>query len=50
MDVEPGSGAEKSGLKIGDVIIELAGKTVKTMQEINTIKTIIKQRSKSAVK
>ena len=37
-DVENFSAAEKAGLKIGDVIIEADGKSVKTMDELNEIK------------
>ena len=37
-DVETFSAAEKGGLKIGDVIIEADGKSVKTMDELNEIK------------
>ena len=37
-DVETFSAAEKAGLKIGDVIIEVDGKAVKTMDELNEIK------------
>lgn len=36
--VENFSAAEKAGLKIGDVIIEADGKTIKTMDELNEIK------------
>ena len=37
-DVETFSAAEKGSLKIGDVIIEADGKSVKTMDELNEIK------------
>jgi len=36
--VSPFSGAEKAGIQVGDVIIEFAGKQVKTIEEINDIK------------
>lgn len=32
------SGAEKAGIKRGDIIVELAGKKVKTMSELNEVK------------
>ena len=37
-DVETFSAAEKAGMKIGDVIIEADGKSIKTMDELNEIK------------
>ena len=37
-DVEDFSAAEKAGIKIGDVIIEADGKSVKTMDELNEVK------------
>ena len=36
--VEEFSAAEKAGLKVGDVIVSLDGKTIKTMDELNEIK------------
>lgn len=36
--VTPFSGAEKAGIQVGDVIVEFAGKQVKTIEEINEIK------------
>ena len=36
--VEDFSAAEKAGIKIGDVIIEADGKSIKTMDELNDIK------------
>jgi serine protease Do len=36
--IEDFSAAEKSGLKAGDVIIEVEGKQIKTMDELNEIK------------
>ena len=36
--VEDFSAAEKAGLKVGDVIIEADGKTIKSMDELNEIK------------
>ena len=36
--VDEFSAAEKAGLKIGDVILEIDGTTVKTMDELNEIK------------
>ena len=36
--VEDFSAAEKGGLKAGDVIIEVEGKSIKTMDELNEIK------------
>jgi serine protease Do len=38
VDVTSGSGAQKAGIEKGDVLISLAGKTVKTMSDVNTIK------------
>lgn len=38
VDVSSGSGAEKAGIKKGDVIVALAGKEVKTMADLNSIK------------
>lgn len=38
VSVEAFSAAEKSGLKIGDVIIEADGSTIKTMDDLNKIK------------
>lgn len=37
-DVVPFSGAEKAGIRAGDVIVEFGGKPVKTIEEINEIK------------
>lgn len=37
--VEDFSAAEKGGLKAGDVIVEVDGKSVKTMDELNSIKS-----------
>ncbi|MCX7884235.1 MAG: trypsin-like peptidase domain-containing protein [Caloramator sp.] len=39
MQVEEFSPAEKAGIQSGDIIIEFAGKTVKTTSEINKIKS-----------
>jgi serine protease Do len=36
--VSPFSGAERAGIQIGDVIVEFAGKPVKTIEELNDIK------------
>ena len=36
--VEDFSAAEKAGLKAGDVIIEVEGKSIKTMNELNEVK------------
>jgi len=36
--IEPNSGAEKAGLKLGDIIIGVDGKSIKTMSELNKIK------------
>lgn len=38
-EIEDFSAAEKAGLKAGDVIIEADGKSIKTMSELNTIKS-----------
>lgn len=38
VSVSPGSGAEKAGIKKGDVLISLAGKDVKTMADIDSVK------------
>ena len=32
-DLREGGGAEKAGIQVGDLIVELAGKPVKTMEE-----------------
>lgn len=40
--VEDFSAAEKAGLKAGDVIIEVEGKSIKTMNELNEVKNSIK--------
>ncbi len=37
-DIEPYSAAEKAGLKVGDIILSIDGKNVKTMDELNAIK------------
>ena len=36
--IEPTSAAELAGIKVGDVIIAIDGTSVKTMEELNTIK------------
>lgn len=36
--VSPFSGAEKAGIQVGDVIVEFAGKPIKTIEELNDIK------------
>ena len=41
-NVTPGSGAEKAGVKIYDVMTSIAGKTVNTMNDLNSIKTSYK--------
>ncbi|HBM75191.1 MAG TPA: peptidase S1, partial [Clostridiaceae bacterium] len=38
VDVTSGSGAQKAGIEKGDVLVSLAGKAVKTMSDVNTIK------------
>ncbi|CRZ33406.1 serine protease Do [Herbinix hemicellulosilytica] len=38
VEVVPGSGAEKAGIKNGDILISLAGKEVRTMTELDKIK------------
>ena len=38
LSIEEFSAAEKSGIKIGDVITEIDGKTVTTMKELNEVK------------
>lgn len=38
LSIEEFSAAEKSGIKIGDVITEIDGKTVTTMEELNEVK------------
>lgn len=37
-DVVEGSGAEKAGIRRGDVIVSMAGKTVETVRDLDTIK------------
>jgi serine protease Do len=36
--ITPFSGAERAGIQIGDVIVEFAGKPIKTIEELNDIK------------
>lgn len=38
LEVVSGSGAEKAGIKIGDVLVSIAGKEVRTMTELDKIK------------
>lgn len=38
LEVVPGSGAEKAGIRKGDVLISLAGKEVRTMKELDNVK------------
>ena len=38
VQVNEGSGAEKAGLQVGDVIVAADGKTVKTLDELNEIR------------
>jgi serine protease Do len=38
LEVTSGSGAAKAGIRRGDIIISLAGKTVRTMKELDNIK------------
>ena len=38
VSVEPFSGAEKAGIQPGDVIIQIDGKDIKTMDELNEVK------------
>jgi serine protease Do len=38
VDVMQGSGADTAGIKKGDIVTSIAGKEVKTMQDINGIK------------
>lgn len=38
LEVTPGSGADKAGIKKGDILISLADKEVKTMQDLDNIK------------
>lgn len=38
LEVESGSAAEKAGIKKGDILVSLAGKEVRTMTELETIK------------
>lgn len=42
VSVEPFCAAEKAGIKPGDVIIEIQGKSIKTMDELNSIKNTYK--------
>jgi serine protease Do len=42
MEVTPGSGAEKTGIQKGDIIINLADKEVKTMKSLETVKKLYK--------
>ncbi|MCX7710813.1 MAG: trypsin-like peptidase domain-containing protein [Clostridia bacterium] len=37
-EIGAGSGAEKAGLQKGDIIVSLAGKTVKTMKDLEAVK------------
>lgn len=36
--IEPGSGADEAGIKLGDIIVGIEGTAVKTMDELNNIK------------
>ena len=38
VSVEPFSGAEKAGIQPGDVIVQIDGKEIKTMDELNEVK------------
>lgn len=38
LEVTPGSGADRAGIRRGDIIISLAGKAVRTMKELDNIK------------
>lgn len=38
VDITQGSGAENAGIKKGDILVNLAGKEVKTMQDLDKIK------------
>lgn len=38
VNVSPGSGADKAGIKKSDILVSLAGKDVKTMQDLENIK------------
>lgn len=38
LDVTQGSGADKAGIRKGDILVSLAGKEVKTMKELDNIK------------
>lgn len=38
VDVTPGSGADKAGIKKDDILVSFADKEVKTMKELNNIK------------
>jgi serine protease Do len=37
-DVTAGSGAEKAGIKAGDIIVSMAGKTIETIKDLDTVK------------
>ncbi|HEX3044653.1 MAG TPA: trypsin-like peptidase domain-containing protein [Bacillota bacterium] len=38
LEVTPGSGADRAGIRRGDIIVSLAGKGVRTMKELDNIK------------
>lgn len=38
VDVAPGSGADKAGIRKRDVLVSLAGKKITSMQQLNTVK------------
>ncbi|HHV08774.1 MAG TPA: trypsin-like serine protease [Clostridiales bacterium] len=38
LEVTPASGAEKAGIQKGDILVSIAGKAVRTMQEVDDIK------------
>lgn len=38
IDVSPGSGAEQAGIQKKDIVISLAGKSIKSMQQLNSVK------------
>lgn len=42
IEVTPGSGAEKAGIKKGDILVSLADKDVKTMVELDKTKSLYK--------
>ncbi len=48
-DVTAGSGADKAGIKTGDIIVSMAGKTIKTVKDLDKVKDAYKPGDTVAV-